>query len=522
MSAMPARDDRRWLRNVATSYGDLLLGGTIYVLITPFIIHHLGLEAYAVWLISHTLTFYLGMLDLGIGQAHVRFHARHVAQGRPRAALRLAGNVVPALIVAGVVAAVAAAVIGLMPLERVFSVEGGLAFDFRLVVIILGLNLLIALPASALENIYEGEQRFDIRNLRSIVLRIVAVSVQVWLLLQGYGIVALALVELCVSALRACIDLLLVSRLLPGLLRTRLSMDRRVWRRIRPFALWAFVDDLLVEGSAHIDKLLVALLLPMALVTPYALCIAVAGLLLLLAQPIAETFFPMASSLHASGRQSELARVLRTGTKATVAVAAPVAVFLLLVGESLLVFWVAELEPVLVAGLLPLVVVSFFVAAICWTPTLVLMAVNRIRLVACLTLAEIGLSVALMLILVPRLGLLGVAWAVLIAGLLVGSLFLLPAACRAANLGLVDLLASGVARVILAVGPAAVLGGTLGIMRAPFGLFDFMLIAACIATAYLPALYFGGLDAWERSLILGVLRGRSPQPALAATEVRAP
>ena len=513
---------RRWLRNVATSYGDILVGGAIYVAFTPFLVHHLGLEAFAVWVVSHTITFYLSLLDLGFGQAHVRFHARHAARGQREAVHRLAGTIAPALALAGLVAAVLAGLIAVAPLERWFQVSTVLEADLRLVVVILGLNLLISLPGSTLENVYEGEQRFDIRNLRSIVLRLITVAVQVALLLNGYGIVALAAVELGVSVLRVGIDLVLANRLVPGLLRTRVAMDPRVWRRIRPFALWAFVDDLLVEGSAHLDKLLVAVFLPMALLTPYALCAALAGLIFLAVRPVTETFFPMAAGLHARGKRLELSQLLLSGTKAVLGLTTPIAIMLVFFGETVLLTWVPDVGESLTPGLLQLVVLTFYFSAAWWTATLVLMAVNRIRLVAVMTLVELALALALIVLLVPSYGLIGFATAALVANVIVAFGVLMPAVCGSTGLPPRAFLAATFGRMILVSLPAMLLAAGFHVVVEESGWPTLIAAAAVVALVYALSVFWGGLDAWERNQAVALLKKLSASFELRLSEVKRP
>lgn len=495
-TAVPA--GRRWLNNVATGYSDIAFGGVIYVLLTPVLVQGLGVEAYALWVLSHTVTFYLGLMDLGLGPAHVRFHALYAARGRQRRLRALLATVGVALMLSGVLAAVAAGLLALSPAAVWLDLPGDLAAAVPVVLLLIAVNVLFSLPGSALENVYEGEQRFDLRNLRSIVLRLLAAGMQLALLLNGFGIVALVAVELGIALLRIVIDVCLVRRLAPQILARPFRGDRRLWRRIRPFALWAFVDDLLVEGSANLDKLLLVVLLPVALLTPYVLCVAIATLLLLVVRPVAETLFPMASGFHARGRTEDLVRVLVSGTRSVMLLTAPLALVLILFGEGLLLFWVPTVEELLPTGLLALVVATFFVAAVCWPATLVLMALGRMRLVVVITLAELALIVVLALLLVPPLGLNGFALATLSSNLLAGVGLLAPAVCRVAGVRLWWLFRATVGRVLLPVAVALLVAVPFTFWREAHELLVFTVAALVVAGVYLPLCYLAGMDHWDR------------------------
>ena len=498
--------NRRWLHNVATGYSDIAVGGVIYVLLTPVLVQALGVEAYALWVLSHTVTFYLGLMDLGLGPAHVRFHAVYAARGRQRRLRALLATVLIALTVSGVFAAAAAGLLAVSPVAAWLDLSGDLAAAAPIVLLLIAGNVLVSLPGSALENVYEGEQRFDLRNLRSIVLRLLAAGAQLTLLLNGFGIVALVAVELGITLLRIAIDVCLVRRLAPQLLARPFRADRRLWRRIRPFALWAFVDDLLVEGSANLDKLLLVALLPVALLTPYALCVAIATLLLLVVRPVAETLFPMASGFHARGRAGDLARVLVSGTRSVMLLSTPLAMVLILFGEGLLLFWVPTVEELLPPGLLALVVASFLVAAMCWPATLVLMALGHMRLVVAITLAELALIVTLALLLVPPLGLNGFALATLSSNLLVGIGLLAPAVCRVTGIRFGRLFRDTVGRVLLPAVAGLLVAVPFMFWREAHDLLVFTVAALAVGAVYLPLCYLAGMDHWDRTQVQTVMR----------------
>lgn len=490
---------RRWLRNVGTSYGDLLLGGVLYILLTPILIRHLGLELYALWIVSHVVTFYLKLLDFGFLQAQVRFHARYAAKNRRRVVRRLVATTTLVLAIMGLAAAMLAALLALGPAQEWFRPSPGLERELRLVLLILAVNVLLTMPGSTLECIYEGAQRFDLRNVRSMVIRLLTAACQLLLLSRGYGIVALAAVELGAQTLRIGIDLLMANRLLPGLFRTDFRPSRRIWRSILPFALWAFMDDVIVEGSEHLDKLLVAVFLPVVMLTPYAMCTALAGVLMLAVHPVAETLFPMASGFHARGGDSALRRLLITGTKGAAALAMPAGCFLLLFGSPVIRFWVPDAWKALPTGLVQLVILDMFFVVYFWTGTVMLMAVNRIRFVALLTLLKLALAVTLMLFLVPRFGLNGFAAATLVATVLTGFVFLVPAACRTSGLAPRRFLGETLGRILVAAVPAVLAAALIYRFGPALHPLSLVAIGVLMGMLYLPSCYWLAMGKDERT-----------------------
>ena len=94
-AAWPHGDERslqRIARNVATRY--LVVGAEMLVgLITlPFNLHHLGPEAYGLWMLTAGITIHFSILDLGYGGAMVKFAAQYRAHRDARALNEIAST----------------------------------------------------------------------------------------------------------------------------------------------------------------------------------------------------------------------------------------------------------------------------------------------------------------------------------------------------------------------------------------------------------------------------------------------
>jgi len=493
---------RSWLRNVGCGYLDLATGALIYVLLTPLLVRLLGIEAYAIWIISHTVTFYLGFLDLGITQAQIRFHARFAARGRRQAITQLLATSASLLTMAGLSAALIACAMAMSAPMQWLDVPETLTGDFRLVLVILGINLLVAFPGSVLASAYEGAQRFDLAALRSIALRLLTAAAQFWSLQRGHGVVTLAALELCASVLRLLFDLCVLPHLAPGALREPVRRTAGIWKRMRSFALWSSVDDLVVEGTAHLDQVLIAALLPLAMLTPYSLCMSAGAILMVVVEPIVETFFPMAAGLHARGNKPELRQLMLTGTKVVVAIATPIAIVLMFFGNAALTLWIPEIESELPTGLLQLIVANMLVSVFMWTPNLVLMALNRVRAVAILTLVEVLLALVLILVLVPSYGLAGIAAGALIANILAGLALQLPLVRAATGISVTHLIVSALGRVSLASMPAVAVACWLAQSNDSFTWLRLFATTGAVGLTYVLGLLLYGFTREERDRYL--------------------
>jgi O-antigen/teichoic acid export membrane protein len=499
---------RRWVRNVSTGYADTLVGGLVFLILTPILVQKLGTAAYALWVLGHTVTFYLAFLDLGFGNAQVRYHARFAAQGRTGELRSTIVTSCTSLLFAGAIAAAIGAGIAFGVPGGWLDVEPSHVEDFRLVVLLLAVEMPIAFAAAGVENIYEGANRFDLRNLRSIVLRILTAAAEAAAVFQGAGVVELVAIELIAACVRLLVDMLFTARLLPGWWHGKAQFTGRLWRRLRNFAVWTSADEALTEGGAQIDHLVIVALFPLALLTPYSLCTGIAAVLLMAVEPVVETFFPLASGMRDRRAGSNLSRLLLMGSKVATAIAAPIAIFLAFFGHRVIELWVPEAAADVPAGLMPMIVLDYATSMYLWTATILLVAIGRTRLAVYLTVAELLLGVLLMFVLSPFFGLVGLALASFIANVVVGLGFQIPIAARAVGVPLSSLVGSTIGRVGAALVPAVVAAIALRSTVEEGGWAMLATAAAVIVALYSVSLLLIGTGREERALYLQLLRQR--------------
>jgi len=499
---------KHFLRNVGTGYAEAAVIAVVHLLLTPLLVARLGVASYGVWVLSVAVAHYFHILDFGLGEAQVRFLAHFEARGLHQAQRRLTATVLTALTLCGLLAAALAVLVACGPLPEYFEVPPELAGTLQVVLLLIAAQVFVGIPSAALDDVYEGIERFDVRNLRSIAHVLLTAIVQATLLLQGFGIVALVAAQLVLGCLRLLVDLWLIERLVPGLLRARVGLDRRVARRIRPFALWSWTDDLLAEGTTYLDDLLVALLLPIALLAGYAVSGSMADALALAVMPLLAVLFPMASRLHGRGATQEVGELLVHATKAGLALAAPLAIFLVFFGYPLLSLWVPEAARQATPQLLWLQVANSAVSVFVWPASIVLTAIGRVRALVLLLLAEVALDVTLTLLLAPRYGLEGVATAGLVANGSMALLFELPLVAAAVGVRLAPWLGALFGRLALAALPAVALAWTLSDSALRFSWTGLAATATAILALHAAATWLLGASAGERRQLLEFVRSR--------------
>src|SRR5260370_37082288 len=69
------------VKNVGSSWFALGTNVLVGIFLSPYILHHLGDEAFGLWVLIFSITGYYGLFDLGIRSSIVRYVASYSATG---------------------------------------------------------------------------------------------------------------------------------------------------------------------------------------------------------------------------------------------------------------------------------------------------------------------------------------------------------------------------------------------------------------------------------------------------------
>jgi O-antigen/teichoic acid export membrane protein len=375
---------------------------------------------------------------------------------------------------------------------------------------LIGVELLIAFPASVLGAVLEARQRFDVLGQTSIPVLIASALATVVVLDAGYGIIALVWIAIAAELIEALLLGICAHRLFPelrlGVRSIARNADRSHLRRLRSYSTWTSLNEVLAEGSAELEKLIVPVLLSVALLTPYSLIVTVCAVIFLVVEPITDAFFPLSSAYDAVDDKRRLRELLVRGTKLAVGVSLPLAVAIAFYGRDFILLWIGAENVEIPSGIVPLVVVNFAVTAFVLTGTTILLATGRVKEVFWIGIAELLIALVLVLLSVPATQLLGLAGSLLAANVLVTFGWIVPFLCRYLDQNALTFLGASVARPLLAAVPMALALLLLDRVLPEIGLWRIALSSALAGCVYVVAFAILSLTSQERALILASLR----------------
>jgi O-antigen/teichoic acid export membrane protein len=281
----------------------------LFFILTPYIIHHIGVERFGIWTIVSVLTGYLGLFDLGISTAFVKYIAEYDA----RREYEKINHVVNTgflfyLIFSFVVIALTTTFIE--PVLAWFNIPPSL-YPEALFVACLGLVLFgVSNSFNVFGAIQNGLQRMDISNKLAMILSIPGVAGTVIALEGGYGLPGLMVNSALIVLVTSVINVFVAYRIFPGFQFSPLSMSNKETFRLL-FTFGYRVQVAAIAGAIHfqMDKFLLAFFLNVSRVTYYTVASQTASSVREIPLLLLRAILPAASEIDA-GKNREALNIL--------------------------------------------------------------------------------------------------------------------------------------------------------------------------------------------------------------------
>jgi O-antigen/teichoic acid export membrane protein len=340
--------------------------------VPPFLTRALAPDKYGAWVLVLQMAAYVGYLEFGIQTAIGRF----VAHGNERSDFEHRNRTVNtafAILSAACLVAMVLITVLIVFLPALFrKMPGGLYSDVRIALALVGGSLAIGLPASVVNGIFAGLQRYDLIAVVVAGSRMLGAFVLVVIARHGGQIPALALSVAAVNLATYTLQWLLWRRYVPDFRFSRryvtLDAGRELLDYCASLTVWSF-GMLLISG---LDLTLVGIF-DFQKVAFYAVAASLVTFVAGLQNAVFSVLVPSTAVLHARGASWELGRVVIDGTRYGMFLLLLMGVPLILAAKPILRIWVGPdyarsatilLKVLVVANVLRLSAVPYIVTLI--------------------------------------------------------------------------------------------------------------------------------------------------------------
>jgi O-antigen/teichoic acid export membrane protein len=400
----------------------MAVGMVVPFFLTPFVIRHLGVTAYGIWILAVSTVSYLNLLDLGLRSAVIRFVSKAAAQEKLDDATSVIGAALWfRLLIASAVALLSVALAFAFP--HIFKVPAAMQRAGQITVLLCAIGVAVTLVSGVFGAVLAAIHRFDILSTVTMVQTLSRAAGVILILRSGRGLVALACWELSIVTLAGLLTVAAALKLFPPSRVRVVKPDIATLKMIWSYSVITFVWIVAVQIIINTDNMVVGAFLSVSLVAFYSIGGSLVSYSGQVVSAVSTTFTPLASNLEAAGKFDDLRKLLIRGTQATLALALPIGLTLLLRGRTFIGLWMGPQYRDISGKVLDILLIAQFFSVATSTAGSVMMAIGKHKPAATWAAVEAALNLGLSLVLVKTVGIYGVAWGTSISNALICSLF---------------------------------------------------------------------------------------------------
>ena len=409
---IPAGEDRgqRFVVNVMWNWLGTIVSLFIGFVLSPYLILKLGADGYGVWAITFSLVEYYWFFDFGFRSATVKFVAHYSAIDDPENVSAVLSTVLLYSGIAG--AAILAAMFWFARyVHGFFHIPEKLHASFETLLILMTLSWCLGLVFNVFNASLEAVQHFEYSNKAAIVAAVVRAIGWGAALYFGYGLIAIGIVTVVSQTVGYAVNFVYFRRVFGGQRLSPRFARLSTLREMARFGLHTFVMTISTQLRNQGAPVLIGHFLPAAFVGFYNLPVRLLQYTVELVGRIGIVTNTKAAELAARARSESLTDLAIYTNRYCLVIFMPLAILLGIRGPQLLSLWVgpsfaAQCSPVL----LPLLIGCVIGVVGQYSASMLLQGLGKHQRYARALFVEAVAALLLLVVVIPRWGIVGAAW----------------------------------------------------------------------------------------------------------------
>ena len=302
---------------VVLNYVVIFLNTVVGLLYTPYMLRMMGQSEYGLYSLVASVIAYLTVLDLGFGNAIVRYTAKFRAEKKTEEQYEMFGMFFLLYLVIGIIA---------------FGIGLGLYFNVdtlfgntmtaaelgraRIMMLLLVANLAFTFPMSIWGSIIQAYEDFVFQKSLNIIRIILNTAVMICLLHFGYKAVAMVVVQTIFNILTLVINFIYCRRKLNIHIYFRFKHFH--WgflKEVAIYSFWIFLNAIIDRVYWSTGQFVLGAMVGTAAVAVFAIAIQLEGMYMQFSTAISSVFLPKVTAMVATNRsRKEISDLfIRTG-----------------------------------------------------------------------------------------------------------------------------------------------------------------------------------------------------------------
>lgn len=325
------------------NYCLIVLNILVALLYTPYMLKMMGQNEYGLYALVASVISYLTVLDLGIGNAIVRYTAKYRAQGKTKEQYEMFGMFLILYIAIGFIALV-------IGFGLYLNVEGLFATTMSTeelskastMILILIFNLAFTFPMSIFGSIITAYERFIFPKAINIARVILNTAIMILLLSLGYKAIALVVVQTFFNVLTLLINCVYCFRILHINIYFE-NLNFHLLKEIALYSFWILLDVIMNQVYWNTGQFVLGAFAGTVAVAVFAIAIQMESMYMQFSTAISSVFLPKVTGMVANNIDKKAISDLfiRTGRIQNIVMSFILLGFILF-GKQFILLWAGE------------------------------------------------------------------------------------------------------------------------------------------------------------------------------------
>lgn len=327
----------------ALNYVSICLNMVVGLLYTPYMLRMLGQSEYGLYSLAASIIAYLTVLDLGFGNAIVRYTAKFRAEGKQREQEEMFGMFFILYIGIGIIAMIAGSVLSLN-VENMFSraMTESEVHRTRIMLWLMTFNLAFTFPMSIWGSIMSAYERFVFQRIVSIIRSVLNPVVMILLLVVGYKAIAMVVVTTIFNVATLLVNWWYCKYKLT--IKVRFAKFKWAFlKEVSIYSFWIFLNAIMDRIYWSTGQFVLGIYKGSVAIAVYAVAIQLESMYMMFSTAISSVFLPKVTSMVTKGSSDEEISDLfiRTGRIQYIVMAYILSAFVVF-GKQFIILWAGD------------------------------------------------------------------------------------------------------------------------------------------------------------------------------------
>lgn len=322
------------------NYAIILLNTIVGLLYTPYMLRMMGKSEYGLYSLVASVISYLTILDLGLGNAVVRYTAKFRAEGKQREQYEMFGMFFVLYVIIGAVALLLGSAL-YFNVDAMFGATMTVEelYKARIMILLLVFNLAFTFPMSIFGSIITAYEHFVFPRAVSIIRILLNTGVMICLLYMGYRAVAMVVVQTVFNVATLLLNYIYCKRYL----KIRIFFRRFRWgflQEVAIYSFWIFLNVIMDKVYWSTGQFVLGAVVGTAAVAVFAVAIQLQVMYMQFSTAISQLFLPKITGMVATNddNRSISDLFIRTGRIQYIVMALVLSGFIVF-GRQFIVLW---------------------------------------------------------------------------------------------------------------------------------------------------------------------------------------